>query len=88
MYRVRRPVRDIRTGRSAIRANLCAVAVIAFGAPNRDRCRRRYAPKSLWLRIRLHAARRNAPAARFFPFRVALDFIAPPVFFQLGHSPS
>ena len=46
-----------------IRASLCAAAVIAFGAPIRDRCRRRYAPRSLLLRIRPHAASRNALAA-------------------------
>src|SRR5205085_4577290 len=71
-----------------IRASLCAVAVIALGAPSRERCRLRYAPSALLLRIKLQAARRSVCAARPLPRRVRLDCTLPPVFFQHGHNPS
>src|SRR4029079_2696811 len=74
--------------RYTIRASLCAVAVNAAGVPSRAFIRRRKAPNAPWLRCRPWAAKRNAVAARFTPGRVRLDFTRPPVFFQLGHSPS
>ena len=67
---------------------MCAVAVTAAGAPSRAFIRRRKAPKAPWLRCRPWAAKRNAVAARLTPGRVRLDFTRPPVFLQLGHSPS
>src|SRR5262249_43812030 len=70
------------------RASLCAVAVIAFGAPFRDFSRRKNAPKALWLRCKLAAARRNAAAARFAVGRVRRDSTRPPLILWCGHSPS
>jgi hypothetical protein len=40
------------------------------------------------LRIKVHAARRSASAAPFFPRRTRLDFTLPPIFCQFGHNPS
>jgi sugar lactone lactonase YvrE len=48
---------------------VCAIAVIALGAPSLDRRRRNFAPSALRLRIRLQAARRKA-VARFTTRRV------------------
>src|SRR5215831_16778713 len=50
--------------------------------------RRRNPPSAPRLWCRLCAANRNACAARLTPRRVRLDLTRPPVFFQLGHSPS
>ena len=47
------------------RASLCAVAVIAFGAPTRAFSRRRNAPRALWLRCSAWAASRSALGAFF-----------------------
>ena len=46
-----------------ITANLCAVAVMAFGAPNRDFRRLKKAPNALLLRWSVPAAIRRADAA-------------------------
>ena len=63
--------------RSTSRAKVCAVAVIALGAPSLDRRRRNFAPSALRLRIRLQAARRKAVAARFTTRRgPALEHLA------------
>ncbi len=43
-----------------IRASLCAVAVIALGAPSLARIRRKNPPRTDWLRERLCAASRKA----------------------------
>ena len=69
-------------------ASLCAVAVMALGAPKCAFFRRRKAPKALSERCSPWAARRNAAAAR-----LALDLVLelmtlPPVIRLSGLSPS
>jgi hypothetical protein len=39
---------------------MCAMAVIALGAPSLERSRRNLAPKALWLRSRAEAASRKS----------------------------
>src|SRR5579871_4223440 len=69
-------------------ASLCAVAVIAFGEPNRDFKRRKKAPNALLLRCKVLADIRKTDAARFavrllFP----LNRLPPDTLFP-GHKPN
>ena len=70
------------------RASLCAVAVTAFGLPNRVVMRLKYAPSAVWLLYKLDAAIRSAVAARFAVGFVLLDKTLPPDTFVPGQSPS
>src|SRR5215813_11929676 len=71
-----------------MRANLWAVAVIAFGAPRCAFLCRRKAPNAPLLAYRPVTAIRKAAATRLAPGRVALDRTRPPVFLIWGHNPS
>src|SRR5215831_12849701 len=71
-----------------MRASLCAVAVIAAGAPSLARMRRKKSPSGDWLLNRAFAARRNASAARLFTCRVFTLKTLPPLMSLCGHSPS
>src|SRR4030066_1520094 len=71
-----------------IRASLCAVAVIALGAPSLARIRRKKAPSTDGLRDRLWAARRKACATRCFTWRVWTESTFPPEMRLSGQTPS
>src|SRR5262245_40759899 len=60
------------------RASRWAMAVMALGAPRRERRRRNLAPSALWLRSRPQAARRKAVEARFTTCRVPRFSTLPP----------
>ena len=71
-----------------MRASLCAVAVIALGAPKWAFFRRRKAPRALPERCSALAARRSAAAARL-PLALVFELMTlPPVIRLLGLSPS
>src|SRR5947209_20447657 len=71
-----------------MRASLCAVAVIAAGAPSLARIRRKKSPSEDWLLSSAFAAMRNASAARLFTRRVFTLKTLPPLMSLCGHSPS
>src|SRR5260370_13134898 len=68
--------------------DLGGIGVIGLGAASLDRNLRKFAPRALWLRIRLHAARRRAVAARLTTWRVPRFSTLPPLIRLSGHSPS
>ena len=68
-------------------ASLCAVAVMALGAPRWAFFRRRKAPRALSERCSALAARRSAAAARL-PLALVFELMTlPPVMRLLGLSP-
>src|SRR4051794_8095683 len=70
------------------RANLGAVATIAWAAPRRLLRRRKKAPKALLDAGSDRAAGRSASAARFAPGRTRLLRTFPPVIRWCGQSPN
>ena len=58
---------------------MCAIAVMALGAPSLERSRRNLAPKALWLRSRAQAASRSAVDARLTTCRVPRLSTLPPL---------
>ena len=70
------------------RASLCAVAVMALGAPRWAFFQRRNAPRALSERCSALAARRNAAAARLALGLVFELMTRPPVMRWSGLSPS
>src|SRR5262245_3341241 len=71
-----------------MRASLCAAAVIAAGAPNLARMRRKKSTSGDWLLNNAFAAMRNARAARLFTRRVFTLRTLPSLMSLCGHSPS
>ena len=71
-----------------MQASLCAVAVMALGAPRWAFFRRRKAPRALSERCSALAARRKAAAARLALGLVFELMTLPPVMRLLGLSPS
>ena len=69
-------------------ASLCAVAVMALGAPRWAFLRRRKPPRALSERCSALAARRSAAAARLAQALVLELMTLPPVMRLLGLSPS
>ena len=67
---------------------MCAIAVMALGAPSLERSRRNLAPKARWLRSRAEAASRNAVEARLTTCRVPRLSTLPPLMRLSGHKPS
>src|SRR5689334_3938828 len=74
--------------RYKILANLCAVAVIALGAPRRPLIRLKKAPRAVLDRWSVFAAKRKACAARLFEDLVLLLNTFPPEILLPGHNPS
>jgi hypothetical protein len=67
---------------------MCAIAVMALGAPSLELSRRNLAPKALWLRSRAEAASRSAVEARLITCRVPRLSTLPPLLRLSGHKPS
>src|SRR5258708_8789201 len=67
---------------------MCAIAVMALGAPSLERSRRNLAPKALWLWSGAEAASRNALEARLTTCRVPRLSTLPPLMRLSGHRPS
>jgi hypothetical protein len=67
---------------------MCAIAVMALGAPSLERSRRNLSPKALWLRSRAEAASRKAVEARLITCRVLRLSTLPPLIRLSGHKPS
>ena len=65
--------------RYAIRASLCAAAVMALGAPSLARIRRKKSPNQDWLLNKVLAAMRKAVARRFLTRRVRTGSTLPPL---------